>query len=362
MAIISVPARLRPAAEDYTVTRNLSVSEYFQRLSLNHVPKYRFSGSNEADWRAWRRELLPAVRASLGRMPKKVGLRPEVLAEWTEDGVAKQKVIFDVDEHMSAVAYLFRPADAKGKLPGILACHGHGPFGKEPVMGNRSSPELAANLTQHNYDYGLQMAKAGCAVIAIDWRGFGQRDDRGKPYKLKDYDHCNMNYLRATLLGMTVLGMNVHDGMCALDYLCGLDFVDAGRIGAMGLSYGGTMTTWMTICDERIKAADIICYGDVFADFAMRDLQFCGGQITPGLYALCDLPDLQGLIAPRPLLVEIGLHDTCFLVESAMKCYRQVEKIYAAAGARERLDLDLFAGGHRWGANKSADFFARHLS
>ena len=137
--------------------------------------------------------------------------------------------------------------------------------------------------------------------------------------------------------------------------------MDDSRIGAMGLSYGGTMTTWMSICDERIKAADIICYSDVFADFAMRDLQFCGAQVTPGLYELCDMPDLHGLIAPRPLLVEIGLHDTCFLVDSAMKCFREVEKIYAAAGASDKLELDLFEGGHRWGANKTADFFAKHL-
>jgi dienelactone hydrolase len=343
------------------VQRNLSLSAYFNETCSRHTPRYRFSGSTQADWKAWRRALLPAVKATLGRMPQKVDLKAEIQAEWTEDDIVKQKVIFDVEDAMSAVAYVFRPAESSGELPAILACHGHGPFGKEPVMGNRSSPELRANLEQHNYDYGLAMAKAGYAVIAIDWRGFGQRDDRGKPYRQAGYDPCNMNYLRATLLGETILGMNVHDGMCALDYLCGLEFVDAGRIGAMGLSYGGTMTTWLSICDERIKAADIICYSDVFADFAMRDLQFCGAQITPGLYELCDLPDLHGLIAPRPLLVEIGIHDTCFLVDSAMKCYREVEKIYAAAGAADKLELDLFEGGHRWGANKSLDFFAKHL-
>jgi dienelactone hydrolase len=344
------------------VNRNLSMSEYFKSVSAQHAPTFRFKGSTRSDWHEWRKALLPAVKATLGRMPQRVDLNAEVLAEWSEDGLVKRKVIFDTEKGMSAVAYVYRPAEVAGKLPGVLACHGHGPFGKEPVMGNRSSPEMAANLAQHNYDYGLKMAKAGYAVIAMDWRGFGQRDDRGKPYRFKDYDHCNMNYLRATMLGMTVLGMNVHDGMRALDYFCGLDFVDENRIGAMGLSYGGTMTTWMSVCDERIKTADIICYSDVFADFAMRDLQFCGSQITPGLYALCDLGDLHGLIAPRALLVEIGLHDTCFLIESAMKCYRQVENIYAAAGAPDKLELDLFEGGHRWGANKSVAFFAKHLA
>ena len=162
-------------------------------------------------------------------------------------------------------------------------------------------------------------------------------------------------------MGMTVLGMNVNDGSCAIDYLCSQDFVDADNIGVMGLSFGGTMTTWMSLCDDRIKATDIICYSDRFADFGMRDTNFCGSQLAPGLYDICDLPDLQGLIAPRPLLVEIGVYDDCFRVESAMSCYREVEKIYSAAKAADKLQLDLFEGGHSWGANKSFDFFNKYL-
>ena len=93
----------------------------------------------------------------------------------------------------------------------------------------------------------------------------------------------------------------------------------------------------------------------------MRDINFCGSQITPGLYELCDVPDLHGLIAPRPLLVEIGVHDECFLVDSAMNCFREVEKIYTAAGVREKLELDLFEGGHKWSGRKTLAFFKDHL-
>jgi hypothetical protein len=173
---------------------------------------------------------------------------------------------------------------------------------------------------------------------------------------------CNVHFLREMLLGRTLLGANLHDGRCALDYLSSLDFVDPGRVGAMGLSFGGTMTTWLAVADERIRAADVICYSDRFADFAMRRANFCGSQVTPGLFDLCDIPDLQGLIAPRPLLIEIGKRDECFFDESAMSCYREVEKIYAAAGAGEKLALDHFEGGHEWGGNRSVGFFREFLS
>ena len=351
---------------DRTVTthRNLSINAAFRAMGERHQPRFRYDGRDHS---TWREQALPAVLATLGRMPARVPLNAETIAEWTEDGLIKQKLVFDVEEGLSATAYLFRPADAVGKLPAILACHGHGQFGKDPVMGNRTSPAMARDIESMNYDYGLQMAKAGFVTMAIDWRGFGERDDRRKPnWNNLDpgggRDLCNLHYLRASIFGMTVLGMDIHDGRCALDLLCQQPFVDAGRIGTMGLSFGGVMATWLALADDRIRAADVICYSDRFNDFGLRDVNFCGSQITHGLYELVDVPDLHGLIAPKPLLVEIGTFDECFKLESAMSCYREVEKIYAAAGLREKLELDLFEGPHAWGGNKSVAFFTRHLA
>jgi hypothetical protein len=121
------------------------------------------------------------------------------------------------------------------------------------------------------------------------------------------------------------------------------------------------MTLWSALCDGRFKAAEIMCYSDLWAAFGIRDINYCGMQVAPGLYKLVDLPDLQGLLAPKPLLVDIGAYDSCFKVETAMACYRQVERIYQAAGAGERLELDLFPREHSWGGNKSVAFFEKHL-
>jgi dienelactone hydrolase len=344
--------------------RNLSFDVYINALAARHVPAYRFTGSTQADWRAWRDALRPKVIASLGPMPEKVAPNAETVAEWAEDGLIKRKFVIDVEEGLSAEGYLFRPADVDEPLPGILACHGHGDFGKDPIMGNDSSADLRASMADGNYVYGLEMAKAGYAVAAIDWRGFGARDSRKTPpYSnvVRGRDPCNVNGNRAFLLGRTLLGMDVHDGRCAIDYLASQECVDPDRIGVMGCSFGGTMTTWLSLVDPRVKAADILCYSDRFTDFAMRDCRVCASQITPGLFAMCDVPDLHGLIAPRPLLVEIGIYDTCFKVESALSCYREVEKIYAAAGAGENLALDLYEGPHGWGGNKTMEFFGRHL-
>jgi dienelactone hydrolase len=145
------------------------------------------------------------------------------------------------------------------------------------------------------------------------------------------------------------------------DFVCRLPGVDDSRLGVMGLSGGGTMTLWDALCDRRFKAAEIICYSDLWAYFGMRDNNYCGMQVAPGLYKQVDLPDLQGLLAPLPLLVDIGAQDKCFLVDTALLCWRKVKRIYQAAGAADKVELDFFPGQHAWGAHKSVEFFSRHL-
>jgi dienelactone hydrolase len=209
------------------------------------------------------------------------------------------------------------------------------------------------------------MAELGYVTYAIDWMGKGERNDDSKPNSPNRVpmrrDWCDVYYLHATMLGTTPLAMNLAQARVATDFVRGLDGVDGDRLGVMGLSGGGTMALWTALADERFAATEIICYSDLWAAFGIRDINYCGSQVAPGLYALVDLPDLQGLLAPRPLLIDIGAYDTCFRSETALDCYHQLEQIYRAAGAAENLELDLFPGEHGWGGRRSAEFFGNHL-
>lgn len=347
--------------------RNLSPQIMFEKHALEHKPLCRFDAKKQ-NFAAWKKNTWPKVLATLGDFPQKVPLNPQLLAEWEEAGLRKQRWIVDVGRHISATFQINIPADLKPgeKRPAILCWHGHGPFGKDVVMGDESSPEKRAAIKQHNYNYGHQMAKAGFITYAIDWIGCGDRNDKRRPnwggqITQDQRDPCNLYYLHATMLGLTSISINVTHGLAAADFACTFPFVDKNKLGVMGLSGGGTMTVWTALCDQRMKAAEIICYSDLWAYFGIRDINYCGMQVAPGLFKLVDLPDLQGLIAPRPLLIDIGIYDTCFVIDGAMLCFRQLEKIYQAAGARRNLELDLFPGEHAWGGNKAAEFFRRHL-
>ena len=346
--------------------RNLSPQSMFEHIAMAHRPRFQFAGNTSEDFAAWQRSALPHVVATLGDFPARVPLNPQLLAEWRHDGLTKQKWLIDVQEYLSATLLVNLPpglADGE-RRPAILCWHGHGRFGKEPVMGNDSSPGLREDIAGMNYNYGHQMAHKGFVTFAIDWIGAGERNDNLKPnWRNQDSgrDWCNLYYLNATMLGMTSLSINVTHGQAATDFACSLPRVDAERLGVMGLSGGGTMALWSSLCDPRFKAVEIMCYSDLWAHFGIRDLNYCGMQVAPGLFKLVDVPDLQGLLAPRPLLVDIGAYDSCFKVETALQCFDRVTAIYAAAGAADRLELDLAPREHGWGGNKSDAFFRRHL-
>lgn len=347
-------------------TRNFSMIDYFNRIAESWKPLLAFKGKTAGDWRKWRRKASGKLRALMGIWPKPAPLRPDVVWKLEiEDALTCERVVFDSERNMSVPCYVLYPSRLKknGTHPAIICSHGHGAFGKAPVAGMRGTPELAANIEDHNYDYGLQMARRGFLTICPDLRVFGERSDLRRdgspPYPGRD--NCNVQYLRGGMLGIYTLTLNVFDMMRTVDYLETRPEVDAKRIGLMGLSQGGTMTTFTAALEPRIAAADIIGYVNSWCRFGARDGNFCGSQIVPEIFRWFDTSDIAGLIAPRPLLVEMGVHDGCFNFEAMLAGYREVEKIYRAAGASDKIDADIHPGGHAFAGGKAFEFFAKHL-
>lgn len=342
-------------------SRNLSPQEMFQHWAESHRPRFAFDSS--MDFSAWKAEAKTAVIGTLGRFPQAVPPNAELLFEWMDRGVFKRRYLLDVGEGIAATLQVNCAEGTKAPLPVLCCWHGHGDFGKEPVMGNET-PEVSVEIARMNYDYGHKMALEGFLTYAIDWMGCGDRNDRLKPFyraTAGGRDWCNLYYLHATMFGTTPLAINLTHGRIATDFVCTLPEAASNRLGVMGLSGGGTMALWTALTDQRFGAAEIICYSDLWALFGIRDINYCGSQIAPRLFEFVDLSDLQGLLAPLPLLVDVGANDSCFDAENAMQCFEQVRRIYQAAGAEDKLELDLFPGGHSWGGNKSKAFFRKYL-
>lgn len=341
--------------------RNLSPMKMFIDIANEHKPVMSFKGKNKRDFESWKNKTYPEIIKTLGDFPKEVPPNPELVVRWEHDGLIKERWLIDVGKHISASFQINFPKNIKRgeKRRAILCWHGHGPFGKEPVMGNDSSAEMRQQISSMNYNYGHIMAKEGFITFGIDWIGAGERKDSKTAVGGRDW--CNVLYLNATLFGMTSLSINLTHGKLATDFACTFKNVDKNRLGVMGLSGGGTMTLFTSLFDKRIKATEIICYSTTYANYAMEDLNTCGMQTAPGLYKYVDVGDLQGLIAPKPLLVDIGAKDDCFPADDAMQCFKKVKYIYNAAGVPDKLYIDLFPGNHGWGGNKSKEFFTKYL-
>ena len=88
---------------------------------------------------------------------------------------------------------------------------------------------------------------------------------------------------------------------------------------------------------------------------------YCGVQYMPGLRRYGDIAEVAMLIAPRPLMIQIGEKDDCFVKDDAVKAARRVRRAYRVAGAGDRIEIDVFPGVHEIDDPRALDFFARRL-
>jgi len=321
------------------------------------------------EWPGWRAAMRFQVRRALGPFPDPVPLNPRVVERYDEGDYTREKVLYDSEAFATVPAWLLVPKNIRPgeRRPGILCAHGHG-RGKDDAAGvlpplvSESYEKEKAHLEALNYDYARQLVRRGYVCLAPDWRGFGERKAPAE-WVRQGRDSCNVLYLGYAYLGFNLLALDIWDAMRGIDLLQELSSVDPRRIGMVGLSFGGTMTTYVAALDERIKCAVICCYLSTIQDALDHRGRgnTCGSQFLPGLLTFGNIATVAGLIAPRPCLVEIGEQDTCFIKDDALRCYADVARIYAAAGVADKLDVDVFPGGHAFSGKKAFDWFAKWL-
>ena len=344
-----------------------TIEQYCLARMKAEKPRMRFPHSRPATYRAWQRKFRAALGRELGAMPRRVPLHPRIVERKDMGDHVREKVVLQTERFMWMPAWVLIPKESRlkskrGKLPAVVAAHGHG-FGKDPIVGETGGKEeVAREIQQLNYDYGRQAVRRGYVVICPDWRAFGERTDRPEWIRSGYRDRCNVAALAVEYLGIHLLGLDVWDGMRAIDYLQNRPEVDKDRIGCLGLSFGGTMTTYLTAFDRRIKVACISGYVSTLSNaMAMRLANFCGSQAMPGLWKYGDIADVVLLAAPRPLCIEIGLQENCFHAPDMLKAARYIRRGYKAIGAADRVVIDAFEGKHQWSGRKSWDWFEKWL-
>lgn len=341
-----------------TRRRNFSLWAYWQlRLAETLPPEPCPVDDLAAKFDGYRTRAQDRLHELLGEWPVPVPLDIEVLEHDDAGPYARSRIVFDSEATMSVPAYLLVPHTRTEPGPAVLAIHGHGAGKSTPCGLDRGLDELRDEIVEYHGDYAHQLASRGFVVLAPDLRGFGERADWNPPGRYQ----CDWNLVSATMAGANPLTQNLWDLRCSLDVLAQHPLVDPHRIGAAGLSYGGTGTLFLAALDERVKAAVVSGYFSSWAAAHRVPWNMCGSQVAPGLLGRLEHVDLGALVAPRALLVETGTDDQIFPVAAARETFATLTKVYDHLGARDRLVHDVFEAGHQWHGEQAYPFLEREL-
>ncbi len=334
---------------------------FLEQLYKENVPKYSFSATTKHEWEIWRDNLKKVFIDKLGGFPeKRAELNPRIIEEKDLGDYTRQRVVYTIMESLDMISYVLIPKNAGDKLPAIVACHGHGYGGKE-IIGLKFDGSEQTDGATYQKNFALELVKRGFFVIVPELLGFGDRTLE-KDGEKAHTGHSSCYHISTNLLmyGKTMPGMRVYEIMRTIDYLFTRSEVNTDRIGCMGISGGGLVGSFTTAIDERIKVAVISGYVNTFIGSIMS-IYHCIDNFIPGIIKYTELPDIVGMIAPRPLLIESGTKDPIFPIKATEEAVCKLETIYKLLGANDKLDKDIFEGDHEISGAKAYDWFVKWL-
>lgn len=323
--------------------------------------RFPFTATTRAAAEAWQEACRAALAEAVGFLDDPaVPAAAQLIEEVDRGDFVRRKVVIRTAEHALMPVYLLLPKAAEGPRPVALAYAGHG-YGVKDIVGLWE--DGAERLTPDGYhkDFALELCRRGFVVAAPEIACFGERQtDYGYLDALLGQPQpstCHNAATYAFMLGKSVVGMRVRDGMRLLDYLATLPEADTGRTVAMGISGGGMLTFFHTMLDTRIRACAISGYYSSFRDSILA-MHHCTCNFVPGLLNLGEMADLVGLILPRPLLVEAGTRDPIFPIATVRASVERAREICAVLGGdgQRDVELDEFEGRHQISGRRAYDF------
>jgi dienelactone hydrolase len=154
-----------------------------------------------------------------------------------------------------------------------------------------------------------------------------------------------------------------------LEWLGGLPFVDAKRIGFYGLSYGGfTAIRVPPLLDGYALSISSGEFNDMARKKAStRDVYsypfYPGYEIFEwNLANTFNYGDLAGFMVPRPFMVERGHDDGVGTDEWVASEYAKVRRRYNKLGIADKTEIEFFNGVHEIHAVGAFEFLHKHLN
>ena len=301
--------------------------------------------STLAEWRRYKAQLKPRILRLIGIDDILADYRLKVTHRGIldRDGYTIEKISYESYPGMYVPAVVWVPKDVKGKAPAAVSISGH------TYCGSKAADYVQAR------DYNL--VRRGFIVISYDYFGCFERARRDacQPGVFGGEDHTNSlySYTRRTPTGIEVL-----DGVRAIDYLYSRPDVDRTRIVFTGESGGGNSTYWISALDERVTLSVPVSSSGAFSQWIKVDDNYDWHQRPPGLRALADIGTFYGMIAPRPLLVINGHPELVgFSLPDALRSVAYGRAIYTLFGKPDAIAFHESSTGHGYQLDKRAQLY-----
>lgn len=261
-----------------------------------------------------------------------------------------EKILFQSRENYTVSANYYLPKRQTGKLPTVLFLCGHSPEGKATDFYQKAMRGLALR---------------GFAVLGIDPVGQGERhqflDIPGFPLENPCKEH---NVLGAQMLlnGDWFGSWRTYDAIRGVDYLLTRPEIDPARIGVLGNSGGGTLTTWLAAVDDRIYAAAPGCYVTTWVHDVENELPADIEQRPPNAlkYGL-EIADFLIAGAPKRYLL-LGQANDFFDPRGTEEVRDELKNLYRLLGCEDRIELCIGPTNHGLTVHlreAAYDFFCR---
>lgn len=285
-----------------------------------------------ASWESRKKELRECMwkALKLSPLPEKPASKPIISNRRTMNGYTIENVALETLPGVYVCGSLYRPLNAKGKLPVILNPDGH--FGDGRYRADCQ------------YRCAMQ-AKMGAISFSYDLFAWGESALQFNPS-----DHRKS-------LAMSVQALN---SIRILDWLLSMKNADPNRVAITGGSGGGSQTMLITALDERIKLSVPVVMmssyhsGGCPCESGMG-VHLCGGGTNN--------VEIAAMAAPRPqLIISDGKDWTQQVPQVEFPYLKKVYDFYGKTGEAENAHFP--QEGHDYGLSKRLamyNFIAKHF-
>ena len=305
------------------------------RHTDTHFPIPRFDSREAVDARREELQFNLRMAAGLYPWPEKTPLntRRELVGEY--DGYTIYRIMFESYPGLWSTGNLYLPRPLTGKCPAILSVIGHWEKQRLTRMDTGDYPQQIANF-----------ARMGFVCLVTDMIGMVDSRQLSHEYGRGERE----------LWGSNGLGVQLWNNIRALDLLCSMPEVDADNIGVTGASGGGSQTLFLSLLDDRVKAA---------APINMISLHMQGGcqcENAAGLRRNTNNTEMCAMLSPRPLFLAGSTGD--WTKYQLTEEYPAIRDVYALYGAGNLVEQYFQIAPHQYNAktrHRVYSFFARHL-